>query len=210
MSPTIGGPWRKLWYRWKSLRLPWRKRFLVGLDLHGNTFWEFRNTLFADQDRLRRIVNFSRATHYSEVQISPPWHQWLRHTRVDPPSLAEQSQDIQRQEQMKVLAAAVDAKWAGLAKLQGPSSAESRATLPGLSDGPNGHTVSEIQKSSELIKDHTDQGMSTPKSQSSDVIKKTRQEYPRKPAHAGLNEGWQPKTWSANAETDELMRLDKR
>lgn len=27
-TPT--SPLRKAWYRWKSLKLPWRKRFLVG------------------------------------------------------------------------------------------------------------------------------------------------------------------------------------
>lgn len=38
--------------------------------------------------------------------------QWLRHTRAEPPSLAEQRADVFRQEQMKVLAAAADARWA--------------------------------------------------------------------------------------------------
>ncbi|KAM3444793.1 hypothetical protein NHJ13734_001143, partial [Beauveria thailandica] len=38
------GPIGQAWLRWKSLRLPWRKRFLVGFDLQGNTYWEFRLT----------------------------------------------------------------------------------------------------------------------------------------------------------------------
>lgn len=39
------------------------------------------------------------------------WHQWLRHTRRDPPSLDEQKGDVVRQEQMKYLAAEADARW---------------------------------------------------------------------------------------------------
>jgi NADH dehydrogenase [ubiquinone] 1 alpha subcomplex assembly factor 2 len=38
--------------------------------------------------------------------------QWLRHTRFEPPSVAEQQQDIIRQEQMKVLAQQADERWA--------------------------------------------------------------------------------------------------
>jgi NADH dehydrogenase [ubiquinone] 1 alpha subcomplex assembly factor 2 len=65
---------------------------------------------------MRRIVQYprQRSVHYSDVssQISPAWHQWLRHTRRDPPSLQEQQQDLVRQEQLKVLAAQADARWA--------------------------------------------------------------------------------------------------
>jgi NADH dehydrogenase [ubiquinone] 1 alpha subcomplex assembly factor 2 len=38
--------------------------------------------------------------------------QWLRHTRYDPPSIAEQQQDMVRQDRMKVLASQADARWA--------------------------------------------------------------------------------------------------
>lgn len=61
---------------------------------------------------MRRIVQYPPSTHYSEINISPQWHQWLRHTRYDPPSLTEQSQDLIRQENLKVLAAQADARWA--------------------------------------------------------------------------------------------------
>ena len=61
---------------------------------------------------MRRIVQYPSSTHYSEIKISPQWHQWLRHTRSDPPSLTEQSQDSVRQQNLKVLAAQADAKWA--------------------------------------------------------------------------------------------------
>ncbi|RKF72239.1 NADH-ubiquinone oxidoreductase assembly factor N7BML [Golovinomyces cichoracearum] len=117
MSSTPGGRLRGLWNSWKSLKLPWRKRFLAGLDLHGNTFWEFRDTLSSHQHRMRRLVKYSQSVHHSDIQISPQWHQWLRHARADPPSLAEQSQDALRQEQLKFLVAAADARWESKSKL---------------------------------------------------------------------------------------------
>jgi len=40
------------------------------------------------------------------------WMQWLRHTRLDPPTIAEQQMDQERQERIKVLAARADARWA--------------------------------------------------------------------------------------------------
>lgn len=82
-----------LWFKWKSLRLPWRNMFLVGessirrrplsirltwlvsltrhalgQDLAGNTFWEFRAT--KDAARLRRIVKFDPRTHYADVKVT--------------------------------------------------------------------------------------------------------------------------------------------
>ncbi|KAJ5567597.1 hypothetical protein N7535_006903 [Penicillium sp. DV-2018c] len=57
-----------LWFKWKKLRLPWRKSFLVGEDLSGNTFWEFKDVLNAS--RYRRIVRFDPKTHYSDVQVT--------------------------------------------------------------------------------------------------------------------------------------------
>jgi NADH dehydrogenase [ubiquinone] 1 alpha subcomplex assembly factor 2 len=38
--------------------------------------------------------------------------QWLRHTRFEPPSIADQEAEVFRQERMKMLAAQADAKWA--------------------------------------------------------------------------------------------------
>jgi NADH dehydrogenase [ubiquinone] 1 alpha subcomplex assembly factor 2 len=61
---------------------------------------------------MRRIVQYPASTHYSEIKISPQWHQWLRHTRKDPPTLTEQSQDLVRQRNLKRLAAEADARWA--------------------------------------------------------------------------------------------------
>ncbi|KHN96242.1 NADH:ubiquinone oxidoreductase, 17.2kDa subunit [Metarhizium album ARSEF 1941] len=116
MSPKHIGPVARTWYRWKALRLPWRKRLFVGYDLQGNTYWEFRLArpspgAAPSDSRWRRIVHYPRSTHYSQVQVSPLWHQWLRHTRRDPPSLEEQAGDVARQARMRRLAAEADARW---------------------------------------------------------------------------------------------------
>ncbi|KAL7821483.1 hypothetical protein V8C44DRAFT_10481 [Trichoderma aethiopicum] len=113
MTPKQIGPFAQAWYKWKALRLPWRRRFLIGFDLQGNTFWEFRHHRGAQDagERWRRIVDYPRSTHLSQVKVSPQWHQWLRHARRDPPSLEEQQAEVARQERIKLLAAQADARW---------------------------------------------------------------------------------------------------
>ncbi|KAJ9495168.1 hypothetical protein LTR99_001867 [Exophiala xenobiotica] len=103
-----------LWVRWKMLRLPWRKKFLVGQDLVGNTYWEFRDAL--NHNRWRRMVRANRTVSHADVQISPQWHQWLRQTRYDPPSLQEQAADVQRQAALKHNARLADERWAAKAR----------------------------------------------------------------------------------------------
>ncbi|KAM4054697.1 NADH ubiquinone oxidoreductase subunit NDUFA12 domain-containing protein [Hirsutella rhossiliensis] len=121
MAPKRIGPLAQAWHAWKALQLPWRKRFFVGYDLQGNTYWQFRLTTrgppsdypdsHAATEPWRRIVHYPRSMPYSEVKVSPLWHQWLRQTRHEPPSLAEQRDDVQRQERIKLLAAQADARW---------------------------------------------------------------------------------------------------
>lgn len=60
----------RLWNKWKSIRFFWRRQFLVGADLSGNTFWEFRDAI--QKGRWRRIVKHTggRQIHYADVKIS--------------------------------------------------------------------------------------------------------------------------------------------
>ncbi len=67
-TPQAPGLIRQLWYRWKKLQLPWRKQFLVGADLAGNTYWIFKDALHAN--RWRRIVRYSSKVHYSDVKVT--------------------------------------------------------------------------------------------------------------------------------------------
>lgn len=83
---------------------------IIGWDLQGNTYWEFRLTRESGE-RMRRIVKYPQSTHLSAVKVSPQWHQWLRYTRDQPPTVDEQQGDVLRQARMKKLAAEADARW---------------------------------------------------------------------------------------------------
>ncbi|KAK3938491.1 NADH-ubiquinone oxidoreductase assembly factor N7BML [Diplogelasinospora grovesii] len=151
-------PFAKAWLKWKSLRLPWRRQFLVGQDLHGNTYWEFRDpgapipprssaspgSPSTPPVRWRRIVKYPRSTHYGDVSVSPAWHQWLRHTRPDPPSITEQTAEVARQERMKVLAAAADARWAAKPSyIDAPGEVRGQNIPPLVGSSVRGQTGSE-------------------------------------------------------------------
>jgi hypothetical protein len=66
--PTGPSALKQIWLKWKTLRLPWRRQFLAGADLAGNTFWEFKDAMNAQ--RFRRIVKYSKQSHYADVKIS--------------------------------------------------------------------------------------------------------------------------------------------
>jgi hypothetical protein len=66
--PQAPSALKQIWLKWKTLRLPWRRQFLAGSDLSGNTFWEFKDAMNAQ--RYRRIVKYAKAGHYSDVKVS--------------------------------------------------------------------------------------------------------------------------------------------
>lgn len=72
-SPTGPGVIKQAWLKWKALRLPWRRQFLAGADLAGNTFWEFKDAMNAQ--RFRRIVKYAKQGHYADVKISRKFKQ---------------------------------------------------------------------------------------------------------------------------------------
>lgn len=113
---TSSTPLRSVYLRWKALRLPWRRHILVGSDLFGNTFWEYFPRGVSRAVRPRRILRPSKQTHHSDVQVSPQWHQWLKTTRADPPSMQEQIQDLQRIQELQVNARLADARWEAKAR----------------------------------------------------------------------------------------------
>ncbi|EPE10794.1 nadh ubiquinone subunit [Ophiostoma piceae UAMH 11346] len=98
----------------------------IGRDLEGNTYWEFNDIRHGGTEaaptakRMRRIVKYPRGTHPGSVMVSPVWHQWLRHVRFDPPSIQEQQMEVRRREQMRLLAAKADARWADAKRVEGP------------------------------------------------------------------------------------------
>ncbi|RFU34522.1 hypothetical protein B7463_g1825, partial [Scytalidium lignicola] len=205
---------RKAWLKWKALRLPWRKKFLVGFDLQGNTFWEFRDALSPQSQRMRRIARFPSTVPYSDVSISPQWHQWLRHTRDSPPSLSEQSSDIVRQETLKVLAAEADRRWAAKPSFLDAPEHTARhepwsARVGNLEQ--QYHTNEPLRNSSlprsimpgQVLQGGSDQLDKESGSRHFGNIQSIRQkrlpeEDPWKDHRDGQREEWQPKAWEAN------------
>ncbi|RLV89049.1 NADH-ubiquinone oxidoreductase assembly factor N7BML [Spathaspora sp. JA1] len=105
--------YKRLLHKFQSRRdIPFRRKFFVGYDLHGNTYWEF--SIDGQVQHLRRKLQPYRKQLF-EVDyfktIPPQWLQWLRRTRNVPPTLHELMQDENRQARIKLLAQSADAKW---------------------------------------------------------------------------------------------------
>ncbi|PKS10026.1 hypothetical protein jhhlp_004651 [Lomentospora prolificans] len=116
----------------------------AGFDLKGYTYWEFRIAGSDPSSRWRRIVHYPRSTHYSEVKVSPEWHQWLRYMRPNPPTLDEQRAEISRQERLKMLAAQADARWEAKPKLmQDAKPREDTLTMGPAVPSVEGHQAGE-------------------------------------------------------------------
>ncbi|KAI1384380.1 uncharacterized protein F4822DRAFT_362015 [Hypoxylon trugodes] len=178
-------PIRKAWYQWKALRFPWRKRFLIGLDLHGNTYWEFRlvrGDPSLPDSRFRRIVKYPRSIHYSEVKVPPQWHQWLRYQREQAPTLDEQASEVVRQERMKLLAAEADARWEAKPRLSDVPGREKGQPVPALNTG-------QTQPQERAARE------SPTRNEQNEVTQ--QKDDPWKQARStGPGETWQPEAWS--------------
>ncbi|KAH6978461.1 hypothetical protein EDB82DRAFT_504811 [Fusarium venenatum] len=199
------GPVTRAWYKWKALRLPWRKRFLMGslttflsslhdsftytppgFDLQGNTYWEFRLTRGAEsRERWRRIVQYPGSTHLSSVKVSPMWHQWLRHTREEPPTIEEQQGDVVRQARMKTLAAEADARWEAKPRVMEAPQAAPAPLLQSANAGSLGQDSKGVQAdtSAKKIKDKAEK--------KDDPWAKAKAKAP--------GETWQPSAWTPPA-----------
>lgn len=151
--------------------------------------------------RMRRIVKYPRGTHPGAVLVSPQWHQWLRHVRADAPTLEEQQREVRRQEQMRVLAARADARWAGAKRVDGSAAAvpaaepaERLATAAAASGQPAALPTAAAQPAAETEPVHaqtrTQQPSRRPQTPAEDPWRREER------AHGALGEAWQPSSWS--------------
>ncbi|KAG5418549.1 hypothetical protein I9W82_004077 [Candida metapsilosis] len=105
--------WKRLLHKWQAKRnVPFRRKFFMGYDLYGNTYWEF--TIDGNMTRLRRKLEPFKEEIFKVdyfKTIPPQWLQWLRRTRFDAPSLDELVSDQLRQQRLKILAQQADQKW---------------------------------------------------------------------------------------------------
>lgn len=105
--------WKRVLHKFQARRdIPFRRKFFVGYDLHGNTYWEF--TIDGNMSRLRRKLepfqeSLFKADYFETVP--PLWLQWLRRTKKEPPTLQELMEDQVRQQRIKILAMQADQKW---------------------------------------------------------------------------------------------------
>lgn len=105
--------WKRILHKFQSRRdMPFRRKFFVGYDLHGNTYWEF--TIDGNMQRLRRKLEpyeekLFKADYFETVP--PQWLQWLRRTRNEAPTLQELINDQIRQQRIKILAQQADQRW---------------------------------------------------------------------------------------------------
>ncbi|KAK1971887.1 hypothetical protein LY78DRAFT_651353 [Colletotrichum sublineola] len=200
MSPIRISPLLEAWYKWKSLRLPWRKRFLVGRDPQGYTFWEFRETRGDGPGRFRRIVKYPRSVYLSDVKVSPLWHQWLRHTRQEPPTLEEQTREAFRQERMKVLAAQADAKWEAKPRLTDAPGQQTGQRLPSFNTAQTQPIAPELEATNMNTKATapvTPSPQSDKPAETASPANQTKNKYGKDPwvKAQGPSESWQPEAW---------------
>ncbi|EAW10749.1 uncharacterized protein ACLA_052210 [Aspergillus clavatus NRRL 1] len=188
-------PVNSLWFKWKSLRLPWRRSFLVGTDLSGNTYWEFKDSLNAS--RYRRIVKYNSKTHYADVKITPQWHQWLRHLRAKPPSIEEQQQDIIRQIQIKRLAQLADERWASKPSYLDKPQTQQPAPATNTSDATiNPPKETAHQKQNQTT--HNAVSGTGAVEQKRDGVPPAKED-PWAKARSANSEGWQPESWTPSS-----------
>jgi len=152
---------------------------LAGQDLQGNTYWEFKDAL--NHQRLRRIVKYRHQTHFADVQVSPQWHQWLRQTRRDAPTLQEQTADVQRQAQLKYNARLADERWAAKARY-----IETPQPTPQLAVGRDPGLPEQERKVPPAVDTPMPKGKEDPFKKHSEI---------------GTNPGamWQPEAWTPGA-----------
>ncbi|OQE24551.1 hypothetical protein PENSTE_c007G07294 [Penicillium steckii] len=176
-----------LWFQWKSLKLPWRRSRLAGVDLSGNTFWEYKDDLNAT--RWRRMLKPDPKMHLSDVQVTPQWHQWLRHVRENAPTVQEQQQEVARQMQIKQLARLADERWASKPSfLDKPQSKPPTHAL----NGDSGNAKSQNPET-------TSQNAS-PQSKSATESQPPKAQNPwAKADNRNPGDSWQPAGWSPNS-----------
>ena len=150
----------RLYTWWLTLRLPWRRRFLAGVDLQQNRYFYFRPTL-GHRGPLRRIMQPSSTAIfrskgtlpvYSDVQVPIQWHQWLRFTRSEAPTTDELWADEVRKEGMKGLVAGVEQRWREGKKRVSGTAEDARSIQKPDEPGPTGNAMAAQEQEQQIPK----------------------------------------------------------
>ncbi len=173
----------------------------TGEDLQGNTYYELRQPRgdAPESAPYRRLVHYPRSTPYSEVKVPPAWHQWLRHQRVDAPTMAEQVSELQRQARMKLLAAEADARWEAKPSLLDMPPTKTTTQSPDPNErmlGSDGQTPPRDEEDRVETQGEIREDVDTRSRRASPPQTKTDTD-PWKRAQSGApGETWQPQTWT--------------
>lgn len=132
-------------------------------------------------------MKYPRSTHYSDVQVPPQWHQWLRYQRQEPPTLLEQQTDVARRARMKVLAAQADARWAAKPSFLDQPEQQPKGKNAAIPDAPPPTSADAGAKAQEAVT-----GEAKQQQQEDD-------NDPWKKAATGPSEAWQPTSWSPSS-----------
>ncbi|CCG81439.1 Putative uncharacterized protein [Taphrina deformans PYCC 5710] len=99
----------KLYYAYKSIRLPFRRKVFRGFDLDGNKFYESYNPL--TPNKWRRTVQYVHDGHYTDNNVTPQWMSWLRYTRPNPPTMDELRGEVVRIQSTRLNAQLISRRW---------------------------------------------------------------------------------------------------
>ncbi|KAK8081396.1 hypothetical protein PG996_000177 [Apiospora saccharicola] len=210
MSSSNVGLVMRAWFRWKALRLPWRKRFLVAPWLttslpinQAPTFQAtptgssaspaaplppplpiFPPTSPRPTTRAGGASSNTRARRTSRTSTSRRSGTSGSGTSArTPPTISEQQGDVLRLARMKVLAAEADARW---------------AAKPSFLDQPEQQPKRAVRDVPEPVA--TDGGAMAAQGGKETVTEEVKKELekddPWKKAATGPSEDWQPAAWS--------------
>ena len=143
--------------------------------------------------------------------LTAQWHQWLRHTRYEPPSIPEQQYEVSRQAAMKGLAARADERWKSIPSFLDPPERQQPQPAIGVKD-PGGHAPqTEPEAKQGVASGVEDQGkVDAVVKEGKDVDEgrfkgATRERQPApwdQPKKGGApGENWQPESWSPGVVT---------
>lgn len=157
----------------------------------------------------------SKWTHHGDVKVPPQWSQWLRHTRFEPPTIAELQTDVVRQQRIKMLAAEADARWASKPsfldapdKQQPVQMLESKDHSAGIRQantrveeaGRESERHSIIQSQEEIVSDVAAEKADESSPKVPKRMKKKTKESKDSPwkeaARGNPGDDWQPKEWT--------------
>lgn len=126
--------------------------------------------------------------------------QWLRHTRFEPPSLADQRADILRQERMKILAAQADARWAAKpSALDAPDKQQPYQMLQSQDPNTGIRQMNVSQESRDKPEPAVEEEAlpnDAPALKTRKRMKTEPKDSPWKQAKANPSDDWQPAPWT--------------